>query len=240
MDALVTQWEARGDRRAIFLACYALMTRNMLRAVDERRFQDPVWVNRFIHDFAAYYFVALAGYDGGRPDVPGVWRRAHDLTRDPAITAIQNLMMGINAHINYDLVFTLVDLLQPEWPDLDADRRGQRYADYIHVNAIIGETIDAVQDSVVERYAQMMDVVDRVLGPLDEWCTNRLICNWRNDVWQQAMDILQSPDLPTQLDTRQRVEATALQRIDLVLDGGQLGARAFGYPLRWLSRLKLV
>ncbi len=42
MTALVEQWEARQDRRAIFLGCYRLMTRNMLDAIEADRFHDDV------------------------------------------------------------------------------------------------------------------------------------------------------------------------------------------------------
>jgi hypothetical protein len=61
------------------------------------------------------------------------------------------LLLGVNAHINYDLVLTLVDLLEPEWKQLSAEQCQQRHSDYCHVNEIISLTIDIVQDDVLER-----------------------------------------------------------------------------------------
>ncbi len=56
-------WENRRDKRAIFLRCYAMMTANMLRALESRRFEDQDWVGRLLHRFADYYFSAQAGKD---------------------------------------------------------------------------------------------------------------------------------------------------------------------------------
>lgn len=240
MAEYVQRWEQAGDRRVVFLACYALMTDNMLTALQSGRFHDQTWVTALVDNFADYYFVALDAYEQRQASLPIVWDRAHTLAASPATTVIQNLLLGINAHINHDLVLVLADMLQPEWDSLGPEQRQLRFADHCKVNTIIGETIDAVQDQVVERYARAMDVVDKLCGPLDEWGTARLIRYWRNDVWRQAVAIIETPDPAARLELRRQVDAAALQRVRLLLAGGELGARAFGYPLRWLHRLRLL
>ncbi len=233
-------WERRGDRRAIFLACYARMTDNMFAAVTAGRFHDPLWVTDLIHNFAAYYFVALAAYESSDSRLPAAWRAAFDRACGPDTPVVVNLLLGVNAHINYDLVQTLADMLGPVWRDLEPQMRQQRYADYVTVNTVIAETIDRVQDEVVEPYARLMQTLDVVCGPLDEWCTARLLKRWRADVWAQALAVVEAPDLPTRMALRRRADELALARVRLLLDRGDLGARTFGYPLRWLSRLRLI
>lgn len=240
MAEQIASWEQSDDRRSVFLACYRLMTANMLRGVATGRFRDGPWVHALIANFAGYYFVALDAYEGGPGALPTVWRRAHDLTRLPTTTAIQSLLMGVNAHINCDLVLVLDDMLTPEWAGLDAATREARYQDYCLVNTVIAETIDTVQDQVVEPYARTMDLVDRLCGPLDEWCTARLICNWRADVWRRALAIIEADGPATRLALRAQSDAVALRRIELLEQGGDLGARVFGYPLRHLHRLRLM
>lgn len=39
------------------------------------------------------------------------------------------------------------------------------------MNRIIAGTVDEVQDAVLERYAPAMDLVDKLLDPLDECLT---------------------------------------------------------------------
>lgn len=239
MGTQIAAWESVGDQRAVFLACYLRMTDNMILGVSNGRFRDPTWIADLIHNFAGYYFTALEAYDCAAVDLPVVWQYAFDLAKDPKTPVITHLLLGINAHINYDLVHVLADMLEPEWSDLSPAGRRLRFDDHAMVNVVIGETIDRVQDEVVAPYARLMQFVDLAAGPLDEWCTARLIRNWRADVWSQAITIVNTPDLPTRLTLRRETDAIALSRVRLMLDGGALGARAFGYPLRWLRRLRM-
>lgn len=240
MHTTIGAWEQAGDRRTIFLKCYALMTSNMLLAIEQGRFRDPQWVERLVHHFAEYYFVALEAYEAHSLELPDVWRLAFDQAREPTTTAVQSLLMGVNAHINYDLVFALADVLQDEWDTLTPEQREARYQDHCTVNEVIGETVDAVQDQVVESYARAMNLVDVLLGPLDEWWTARLIRNWRADVWRHTAAWLVCPDSDERDLMRRQIDALALGRIRLLLEGGELGARVFGYPLRWLHKLRLL
>ncbi|NNJ12461.1 hypothetical protein EKD04_019225 [Chloroflexales bacterium ZM16-3] len=240
MAEQIARWEAADDRRAVFLSCYSLMTANMFAGLEAGRFADRDWVRDLIHNFAGYYFAALDAYDSGDVGLPQVWRLAYDTARQPGTPVVQSLLLGVNAHINCDLVLVIADMLGPEWEDLAAEKRAERYADYCEVNAVIAETIDRVQDEVVAPYARLMGLADLMCGPLDEWCTARLLRNWRADVWGQAITIVEMPDMVERLELRRRADTSAMRRIQLLRDGGEIGARVFGYPLRWLSRLKMI
>jgi len=219
MTILVDQWEAAHDRRAIFLGCYRLMTRNMLDAIDAGRFHDDEWVSRLLHRFADYYFDALALYDQASADTSPVWKIAHAATRNDKVMTFQHLLLGVNAHINYDLVFSLVDLLAPEWADLTTAQREERHADHELVNRIIGETVDAVQDQVIDRHSPWFKVLDKLLGPTDEWLTSRLIAHWREEVWDSAVRYLALPDARERETFHENIEFTAVRRGEDILDG---------------------
>lgn len=216
MAVLIQGWEADADRRAIFLNCYLLMTRNMLTAVDAGAFHDGRWVNALLHRFADYYFDALSVYDVDRERAPAVWKQTHDLAGRDEIQVVQHLLLGVNAHINYDLVLTLVEMLEPEWERLTPRQRAARYADHCRVNDIIGATIDAVQDDVIEPAAPQMDVVDKLLGPLDEWLISRLVTRWRQEVWEHAAAMLARPAQRRE-EMRATVEALTQRRARAIL-----------------------
>lgn len=215
MDQQIQQWETAVDRRAIFLSCYKQMTDNMLIGMDKGAFHDAEWVGELLHHFADYYFAALAAYDAGSPTTPAIWRQVHDTAQRPETHVLQNLFLGVNAHINYDLVLTVVDLLQNEWAQMLPEQRNGRYHDYCVVNDVIAQTIDAVQDNVVERWSPAMDVVDKMMGRLDERLIARLITNWREHVWQQAVRMMEAPQV--QDAVRQQVELEARQRAEAFL-----------------------
>ncbi|PHN07070.1 DUF5995 family protein [Flavilitoribacter nigricans] len=185
-------WEDAQDRRAIFLECYTLMTGNMLRAIDDRRFRDCTWAKQLLLRFADYYFVALDAYGCTDKECVTVWTFAHDCSCGKDLHVLQHLLLGINAHINYDLVLSLVDLLDPEWNNLSDAERQDRYHDHCLVNEIIAATIDTVQDDVVERYDPRMDIIDRLFGRLDERLLSSLITHWRQQVWDKAMRFLET------------------------------------------------
>lgn len=186
-------WQAAGDHRAIFLECYTLMTANMLRAIDGGRFNDEVWAKELLLRFADYYFIALDAYGCTDKDCVTVWTYAHDCSCEKDLHVLQHLLLGINAHINYDLVLSLVDLLEPEWAQLSEEEREKRYADHCLVNEVIAATIDTVQEEVVERHDPRMDIIDRLFGRLDERLLSALINRWRQGVWDNAMRFLETP-----------------------------------------------
>jgi len=183
----------------------------MLVAIERQEFNDPTWVNRLLQRFANYYFVALDAYQLSPTSSPRVWQLAHNSAKNPQVTSLQNLLLGVNAHINYDLVFTLVDLLQPEWTGLSPSQRSSRYADHCQVNTVIGRTIDAAQDQVLEPGMPLMNWIDTLLGPLDEFLISRLITRWRESVCQNATCLLDTQEAGNQARLIGEIEAEALQ-----------------------------
>jgi hypothetical protein len=194
MAAQVTQWQEAGDDKALFLDCYRMMTANVLSAVQAQEFNDSNWVGRLLAHFADYYFEALQEYQRSPTSAPQAWQLAHNAAADPHITALQKLLLGVNAHINYDLVLTLVDLLTDEWDQHSQMQRDSRYADHCQINQIVGQTIDAVQDQVLEPAMPLMALVDRMLGPVDELLISGLISQWRKLVWRNASSLLEMDD----------------------------------------------
>jgi hypothetical protein len=213
----VENWQAAADARAIFLQCYLLMTRNMFAAIDMGEFSDSAWVRSLLNRFAQHYFDALDAYEHDPDSTLKVWLITHKAAERADTLVTQNLMLGINAHINYDLVFALVEMLEDEWPALSPEQRRARYVDHSHVNHVIGRTIDAVQDHVISRLVPAFCIVDKALGPVDEWATTRLVTRWRDTVWDQAVRILASRAGGDREELRIEVEQIALARAAAIL-----------------------
>ncbi len=217
MQAQLQQWEQASDRRAVFLTCYSMMTQNMLSALDDGIFIDPSWVLRLLDHFADYYFHALETYETGETVPPEIWKFTFDVANHHSTHALQNLLLGVNAHINYDLVMALADELEPEWSQLTPDQRRLRYQDHCHVNEIIARTIDAVQDEVLEKQSLVMEVVDISMGRLDEWLVTKLIAHWRDQVWEKAVRRVEVASEEGRESQRRQDEAISLERGRLIL-----------------------
>jgi len=223
MQSYLDQWEPLSDRRAIFLLCYARMTRNTMASLDNGIFHDPHWVESLLERFAEYYFIAVKAYETDPQSTPAVWRQTFRATSDPRTRAVQHLMLGVNAHINYDLVLALIDMLDPEWQAFPQKQRLQRYADHCQINQIIAGTIDEVQDEVLERYSPAMDLIDRAFGRLDELIIARLLSGWRDQVWKQVMRWVGISSAEERDNFLREVESASVKRGQMI----QLNWRSF-------------
>lgn len=210
MQSRIDAWGA-ADERALFLSCYRMMTGNVVAAVERREFDDPEWVDALLRRFADHYFDALDAFEQAPESASAVWRMAHRLAADPEVSAIQKMLLGVSAHINYDLVLTIVEVLEPVWPALSAEQREARYSDHCRINAVIARTVDAVQEAVISPAMPAMGTVDRLLGPLDELLIARLLSRWRETVWRNASAVLDARDIPERARRVAHVERLALR-----------------------------
>lgn len=211
MHGLLERWSAEGDRRDVFLRCYALMTANMHAAIGRGDFADGPWVAGLLARFADYYFEALRSWEVDPDSAPRVWQSAHASTRDADAVVLQQLLLGVNAHINYDLVLTVHDVLADEWNVMTTARRERCFDDYCRVNAVIAATIDAVQDDVLAPAIAFSVILDRLMGRLDEYMISRLVSSWRDHTWDDAVRLLDEPDAGQRRTIVARVEERALR-----------------------------
>lgn len=205
-------WEKFGDRRFVFLRCYSMMSTNMIAAIRAGEFEDCEWVATLIKHFADYYFKALTAYERNPAESPAAWRQAHQAAQHQKLHVLQYLLLGVNAHINYDLPLALYDCLSQEWASLDETQRQSRQKDHETVNVIISKTTDEVQDTVIEPLAPLMAVVDQVLGRMDEWLLSQLITSWRHEVWNVAIRMLEATEEESLEDIRQEQERRVLEK----------------------------
>ena len=103
-------------------------------------------------------------------------------------------------------------MLASEWAGLTDSERRERYLDYCLVNEVICHTVDAVQDQVLEPAMPIMDVIDKMFGPMDEMIISRLITQWRETVWQYAMGLLEIGEPSERLRLILQVEEYAIRQ----------------------------
>ncbi len=98
------------DRRGIFAATYLVVTQTVQEWIEGGRFLDREKVARYVVAFANTYRQALARYETGqRSEVPGAWLRSFDASRSLRASVYQQLLLGVNAHINHDLPHAVLD-----------------------------------------------------------------------------------------------------------------------------------
>ena len=217
LSRFVQKWQADKDRRVIFAHTYYLMTGNMLSALRGGEFHDRKWVSALLDRFAVYYFSALSKYEHAPISAPPVWRIAFQVAENENSYTVQHLLLGVNAHINFDLVATLIDLLKDEWKTLTMQQKRQRYEDHTHVNEIIGKTFDETQELVIARYSPVLDRLTQYSFNLDNLIISSLIASWREQAWQHAVAYLDAGHRDIRHSVLQETEYIALRRADMIM-----------------------
>jgi hypothetical protein len=185
--ALVARMEADlarlTDARRYFHATYLRTTKAVAEGIERGIFADRAWLARWDLAFAQLYLDALAADLAGGP-VPAPWRVAFGTARErPDLPPVRHVLLGMNAHINYDLPQALIAVISPAEFDDPAVLRA-READHRHVDEVLMARV-AAED--VEMAALVpRSRTDRLLGPANRAATRHILTESRAKVWANA------------------------------------------------------
>jgi hypothetical protein len=172
-----------GDARRFFHSTYLRTTRAVAEEIDRGGFLDGPWLERWDIAFAQLYVDALDASLAGKA-VPAPWRIAFETARTrPELPPLRHILLGMNAHINYDLPQALIAVITPEDFD-DPAVRASRARDHSHVDTVLLARVGAEDDEV--RAVARVPVLDRLLGPLNRFATRRLLAESRAKVWHNT------------------------------------------------------
>lgn len=203
---------ADGSAAGYFPAMYARVTDRIRAGIADRRFADGERMERFTTTFAGWFLRARRGTG----PVPDCWRATTDVADDPRLLIVQHLLLGINAHVNYDLANVVVELV-PRGGDLEA-----LHPDFDAVNDVLAETLPLVLGELarVARWTNL--VAARGGGRLFDFSLGVA----RAQAWATA-ERLQRLD-----DDQRATEVAALDELVCVL--AHLVSRP-GAPVSWLA-----
>jgi hypothetical protein len=180
MERELAELTAAGDARRFFHATYLRTTRAVAEEIARGGFIDAAWLCRWDLAFAELYLDALAADRAGNA-VAAPWRVAFDTAAQrPDLPPLRHVLLGMNAHINYDLPQALLKVITPaEFGDPETVAR--RAADHRHVDEVLLARVGAedLELGTVTR----LSLTDRGLRPLNRAATRRLITEARAKVW---------------------------------------------------------
>ncbi len=189
MDARFRKLANTCDHDAIFALVYLRTTEKYGETAESIGYADASSVTREDSLFADYYFRAYDAYHDQTGGVPPAWQIAFDFAESRALTAAGNAFLGINAHIQRDLPFTLYDLYLRGYP--------VSYEDHTLVNNFLAQ-VD-VAPELVERF----DPTYPVGGD------SNLIILWRELAWQNFVALRDAPDDATRAAVAAQIEQNA-------------------------------
>lgn len=189
MEAQLRAFDRQGDHRAAFLRVYLRMTQRVRGRLGAGFFADPDWLERVAIRFAAYYFRALDAFAAGG-QCPPAWHCAFTAARSRRTFVLQDVLLGVNAHINNDLPQVLADILAAEsdWPP--GPRLLLRRFDHDQINRLLHELIPIVEGEVARHYGRLLGVLGWLMGRLDQLLGAYGLKLYRDAVWRKAEFLL--------------------------------------------------
>jgi hypothetical protein len=184
MDARLVRMPPDRSAQRIFLETYRRTTLAVGKAVRDGSFEDPEWVERWDVVFADLYLAALDLDLEGSPDVPRPWRLAFDAPI--GLPALRHVLLGINAHINYDLPQALLAVI-PDHDFTDVRVLARRGRDHARIDAVLSGRV-AAEDSELGAVSPPT-VVDRLLQPLNRLSSKRFLREARRKVWHNTLEL---------------------------------------------------
>lgn len=182
MTALAEPLQAAGDQRQYFHATYMRTTIAVAGELRRGGFADPGWVERWDVAFANLYLEALETEMAGlRPTRP--WAIAFGAPA--SLPPLRHVLLGMNAHINYDLPQALVAVITDEEFD-DAAVLAAPEADHRAIDGVLASRV-AAEDDELTTLSGSAPLLDRLLRPFNRLGTQRFLREARQKVWANAI-----------------------------------------------------
>ncbi len=227
MDRRLDELRRTGDRRERFLLMYRTFKGELRRNLREGRFRDHAWSEAICCRMGEMYFEADDLYREDPASAPPPWALCFDSAVTRRTNLLQDMLLGMNAHINYDLPLCTYDVMErfgdtAELGDqADTSLRfrqllRRRYYDFLLINEIAWESIPLIQDVVCDRFNRLLKYANLLSFRFTRHITERIICEYRDRAWAHTLVLLTSPGESGVRATRRHLSRFALRAADLV------------------------
>ena len=175
-DIIEENKEAKSEL-AYFLVLYRLVTEKVRDGIEEGFFEDGQRMEELDVTFANRYLKAYTQFKAGEQPSE-CWLVAFQAADRYWVTILQQLLLGINAHINLDLGIAAAEIAP-------GGQLCGLYTDFNRINDILSELTDGVQ-AEINKVSPVIGVIDWFAGKLDERIANFSIEIARIGAWDFA------------------------------------------------------
>jgi hypothetical protein len=232
LDELASRAEAthrKNDARAVFELTYLVFSQQVLEALRAGRFEDLAWATDMACRFVEVYRAQVGLWETRDLALCRPWRMAFEAMEEGRVSVLQAMLLGINAHINYDLAFVTLgacrhagDLAREGVAEraLAGARSGVptvRYRDFLVINALEWEAIERVQDAVLEGHNKLLYWGNRLTMRSTRFLWQRLLMEARDTSWTQTTLLVHAREGDERARVARMIDAYAASIGDLVL-----------------------
>lgn len=136
LAAMIAWARSQHSRMGYFAALYTHVSAAIQKTCSDGGFVRPDLLLRVNETFFARYHAAFDARRQGAPTT-GPWTAAFDATQLDRLCVVQHLLLGMNAHINYDLPIAVATAL-------DAEELTEFATDFNTMNVLLGSLLHDV------------------------------------------------------------------------------------------------
>jgi hypothetical protein len=187
LDGIIADCKAKRDPLGYFPALYRQVTLTVKQGIASGYFDDGPRLDRFDARFANRYFAAYETWrSGGQPTKS--WQVAFQGMQSGKLIILQDLVVGINAHINLDLGVAAGEMFQGQ-------ALQDFHGDFDKINQILSGLLPKVEDTVCE-FSPLLGLLAKIGGQDAIQALDFSIDAARDDSWLHATLLsLQPPAL---------------------------------------------
>jgi hypothetical protein len=186
MQGLLEPMASSDDERRHFLATYLRTTIAVRGWIERGAFLDTDWTQRWDVEFADLYLQALESWNA-TGTAPGPWSIAFAAAAGgPRIPPVRHVLLGMNAHVNYDLPQALIAVITDDEFD-DPAVVARRASDHERIDDILSSRV-AQEDVELRKVERPGDrtLVDHLLTPFNRAGSRKFLKEARGKVWRNA------------------------------------------------------
>jgi hypothetical protein len=186
LSAIIERAYQDSSRLGFFAALYRRVTVEVkAKANAGGYFENDEWMQQLDVVFANRYLNALDQYEEGQTPTQS-WKVAFDAANDRNLVILQHLLLGMNAHISFDLGVAAADMSEGKFT------RQMRH-DFFQINDILKKLTDTVKREVIS-LSPVIRWGDWLLGPFDDSVANFSMAYARDRAWAFGTDLVASTD----------------------------------------------
>ena len=176
LDLIIDSSVAENNYLGIFAYVYRRTTVQIRQAIAEKQFEDNARMEMMDVAFANLYLTAYQKFTNNL-SCSESWQTAFS-AKDGKITIIQQIILGMNAHINLDLGIAAANFS----PGIDM---ASLKNDFMKVNLVLNSLVNEMLDRV-SKVSRLMLVLDWIGENTDEQIINFNMAKAREQAWDFA------------------------------------------------------
>jgi hypothetical protein len=177
LDGIIADCKAARDPLGYFPALYSQVTLKVKQGIAAGFFANGPRMDRFDALFANRYFTAYQAFRaGGTPSKS--WQVAFQSTQSGQLIILQDLLVGINAHINLDLGVAAGENFQGQ-------ALQDFHGDFDKINDILAALIPPVE-AVIGRFSPLLGILQKIGGKDAVEVLDFSMDAARDDAWLHA------------------------------------------------------